>query len=188
VLRYEEAFSWVGTILADLPEAVRRANVRQRVNLYGLAWDTNEAGVASESSENRFQFSPNWAFDFFDQPVLELRDGNGMATGPPPQTPQEIARHKELLRLNKRAFYSVTADFQVFPNTRYRLLPLKYTPRYSVLFEVDPEKVVPIIRESPLDGDVVTRTPTDDVKLSDYESFIRNLPPDRNVPIVEKLP
>lgn len=189
VQRYDEAFSWGGWIAADLPEVARAAGVRQAINLYGLAWDTDESGRASEASSNRFQFSPQWTFDFFDQPILKTPEGGqAIATGPPPQTAQEIARHKELLKLNKRAFYSVTADFQVFPSTRYRLVPMKYTPKYSVLFEIDPEKAVPIAREKPAEGEVVTRTPADQVKLSDYESFIRNLPPETNVPVVDELP
>lgn len=189
VQRYEEAFSWVGWIIADLPEAVRAAGVRQAINLYGLAWDTDEFGRASESSENRFQFSPQWTFDFFDRPILGLREGQGLATGPPPQTPAEIARHKALLKLNKSAFYSVSADFQLLlPNARYRLAPLKYTPKYSVIFELDPAKLVPITLDRPPSGEPITRTPDDRVKISEYENFIRNLPPDRNVAVVEELP
>jgi len=186
IQRRADTIAWNAVVLVDLPEVLRRAGAKQTVLLTAVAWDTDEAGRALVSFDNRFQFSPNWTFDFFDRPVLA--EGQGLATGPPPQTPKEIARHKELLSLNKHVFYSVNADFEMlFPRVTYRLVPLKYTPKYHVLFEVDPEKIVPILTDrSP--GEVVERTPADQVKLSNYESFIRSLPPDRDVLVVEELP
>jgi hypothetical protein len=161
IQRREETFAWNALILVDLPDVLRRFGARQTVLFSGLAWDTDESGRASESSNNRFQS--------------------------PPQTAREIARHRESRKLNKRAFYSVTADFELFPGNRYRVVPLKYTPKYHVLFEVDPEKIVPILVDR-VPGEVVERTPADQVKLSDYETFIRSLPPERDVPIVVELP
>lgn len=90
-------------------------------------------------------------------------------------------------RLNKRVFYSVMAHVQLLGSgITYGLVPLQYTPKYHVLFEVDPEKVVPILTDR-VPGEVVERTPADQVKLSNYEIFIRSLPPDRNMPVVEEL-
>lgn len=186
IQRREDTIAWNAEVLVDLPEALMRRGARQTVLLTAVAWDTDEAGRALVSFDNRFQFSPKWTFDFFDRPVLA--EGQGLATGPPPQTPEEIARHKELLRLNKHVFYSVNADFEMlYPRVTYRLIPLKYTPKYHVLFEVDPEKVVPILTDR-LPGEAVERTPAERVKLSNYENFIRSLPPDRDVPVVEDLP
>ena len=76
----------------------------------------------------------------------------------------------------------------IVPVVQYRLVPLRNTPKYSVFIEVDPEKVVPLMRERPLPGETVNPTPADRVKLADYENFVRTLPPDRNVPIVEDVP
>ena len=186
VLRYDESVSWAGSIVSDLPVLLR--NAKQPVHLHAVAWDTDDAGRASVSSDNRFEFAPQWTFDFFDRPVFESPDGQE-PTGPPPQTPQQIERHKHLLSLRKHAFYSVNGDIQmIVPVVQYRLVPLRNTPKYSVFIEVDPEKVVPLMRERPLPGETVNPTPADRVKLADYENFVRTLPPDRNVPIVEDVP
>jgi hypothetical protein len=185
IQRREDTIAWNAEVLVDLPELLRSRGAKQTVLLTAVAWDTDDAGRALLSFDNRFQFSPRWTFDFFDRPVLA--EGQGLATGPPPRTPEEIARHKDLLKLAKHVFYSVNADFEMlFPSAKYRLFPLKYTPKYHVLLEVDPEKIVPILMDR-LPGEA-GRTPAEQVKLSNYESFIRNLPTDRDVPVVEELP
>jgi hypothetical protein len=186
IQRREDTIAWNAVVLGDLPEVLRSRGATQTVLFSAVAWDTDEAGRAAVSFDNRFQFSPKWTFDFFDRPVLA--EGDGLATGPPPQTPEEVARHKELLKLNKYAFYSVNADFEMlFPRVTCRLVPLKHTPKYHVLFEVDPEKVVPVLTDRE-PGEDVERTPAEQVKLSNYEDFLRSLPPDRDVPVVEELP
>jgi len=61
-------------------------------------------------------------------------------------TLEEIAYHKRVKGLTKNAFYSVEAHFNVtHPGTggttsSYSLIPLEYSPRYSVLFEWDESK------------------------------------------------
>jgi hypothetical protein len=148
VRRYEEAFAWSALSRGELPEALKAFGARQTVLFSGVAWDTDDAGRAMESSENRF----------------------------------------DLRKRNKRAFYSVSADFQLLvPGTRYRLAPLKYTPKYSVLFELDPDRLVPIAVDRPVEGERITRTPAELARLRDYDTFIRNLPPDRNLPVVDEL-
>ena len=161
IQRWEDAFAWNALVLVDLPDVLRTLGARQTVLFFGLAWDTDGSGRVVESSGNRFRS--------------------------PPQTAQEIARHRESRQLNKHAFYSVTAAFELFPTDRYRLVPLKYTPKAHVLFEIDAEKIVPILLDR-VPGEVVERTPADQVKLASYETFIRSLPPERDVPVVAELP
>ena len=161
IQRRDDTFAWSALVLVDLPDVLRRLGARQTVLLSGLAWDMDESGRAVESSGNQFRSSP--------------------------QTAQEIARHQKSRKLNKRAFYSVVAHFELFSSNRYRLEPLRYTPKYHVLFEVDPEKMVPILVDR-VPGEVVVRTPADQVKLASYEAFIRRLPPERDVPVVAELP
>ncbi len=161
IQRREDTFAWNALVLVDLPDVLRTLGARQTVLFSGFAWDTDESGRAFESSGNQFQS--------------------------PPRTAQEIARHPESRKLNERASHSVTADFALFPTDRYRLVPLKYTPKAHVLLEVDPEKMVPILVDR-VPGEVVERTPADQVKLSNYDTFIRSLPPERDVPVVAELP
>src|SRR5688572_27990823 len=61
--------------------------------------------------------------------------------------------------LKRHAFHSVSADFQMlFPRAAYRLVPLKYTPKYHVLFELDPERIVPLLVDR-VAVEAVERTP-----------------------------
>ncbi len=161
IQRREDTFAWNARVLVEIPDVLRRLGARQTVLFSGLKWDTDESGRAVESSGNRFRS--------------------------PPQTAQEIVGRQTSRKLNKRAFYSVVAYFELFSGNRYRLEPLKYTPKYHVLFEADPEKIVPVLVDR-VPGEVVVRTPADQVKLASYEAFIRSLPPERDVPVVAELP
>jgi hypothetical protein len=188
VHRWEDAVAWSGLMKIDLPEALSALGARPTAMLSAMAWDTDESGNAFESSLNRFEYSPYWTFDDSDRPRLEVPEGQKGVAGPPPQTPAEIARHKALKALNKHAFFSVHASFELlFPRATYMLVPLKYAPKYSVIYEVDPEKRVPITVDRSPDGSVPHRTPEELAKLADYESFIRGLPHERNVPVVEDV-
>jgi len=112
------------------------------------AWDLEPAGTAVISILNRFAFSPRWKLDQFDRPVLDGRAGEpAVVTTPPPRTPEEIATHKRLLSFQKRAFFSVSATTLDFPeySSRYILEPLKYTPRYSVIYEIPRSTVIPVV-------------------------------------------
>jgi hypothetical protein len=189
VLRWDDAVAWNGEMHIDVPAPLQALGFKPTVLISMMAWDTDEAGNALDSSANRFKYSPYWRFDNLDQPKLEIPAGESAIAGPPPQTPEDIARHKQLLKLKKHAFYSVRATFELSPNTKYMLVPLKSTPKYSVIFEVDPKKDVPFKVDSPpLEGAVTSRTPADVAKVAAYENFVRSLPPDNNVPVVGDLP
>jgi hypothetical protein len=51
--------------------------------------------------------------------------------------------------------------------------PLRYTPRYSIVYEVDEEKVVPVPFEP---GDEVTLTDEQKGRVEQYERFMSRLP------------
>ncbi|HEY5565616.1 MAG TPA: hypothetical protein VIM81_00030 [Gammaproteobacteria bacterium] len=188
VHRWEDTVAWTALMKIDVPALLKIAGMRPTVLLSMIAWDTDESGNAFYSSDNRFEFSSDWTFDDLNRPVLRTPPGEqGGVAGPPPQTPAEIARHRQLLRLNKHAFYSVSAAFELFPETKYRLVPLNYTPKYSVIYEIDPERQVLFIVDEPPDGVPLNRSAEADARLADYENFIRSLPSEENVPVVEDI-
>jgi hypothetical protein len=156
------------------------------------AWDLDPSGQALISSQNRFEFSPNWTFDEAGNPVLE-KNGAGSIGGPsessgPPKTPEQIARHKQLKSLNTHAFYSVDAVFEPpGVDSRYVLMPLKYTPKYSVIFEIP--------RDTATAARIDVLSP-EDAKLSDEEiavgtrhrDFLNKLPKETNKAVVGDVP
>ena len=81
----------------------------------------------------------------------------------------------------------MSAAFELFPETKYRLVPLNYTPKYSVIYEIDPERQVLFIVDEPPDGVPLNRSAEADARLADYENFIRSLPSEENVPVVEDI-
>lgn len=115
----EDGIAWNARVLVDLPEVLRSRGARQTALLSAVAWDTDQAGRALLSFDNR----------------------------------------NERQSLKRHVFHSVSADFQMlFPRAAYRLVPLKYTPKYHVLFELDPERIVPILVDRVV-GEAVERTP-----------------------------
>lgn len=170
--------TWVGHYKSDpLFPVTGEYAFRVKINLH--AWDITPEGHAEISSRNRFEYSPRWSFDANDNPVLERAPGSesGIAASPPPQTAQDIARHKRLKSLDKHAFFSTRAVFDV-PNrsSRYVLTPLKFTPRYSVIYEVDrdglPDRREPGQQE-PLSSD-------ESALLERYRTFREQLPSQEN--------
>lgn len=141
------------------------------------AWDVDEAGNAELSSENRFEFSPYWRIDEFNTPILELpEDETPVFIGPPPRTPDEIARHKQLTRLKKRAFQSLYATLGAPPYERLLIVPLQYTPRYAVVYEEDPAKRIEGAVTDRIPGESPpVMTPSDRAKLRAYRDFQERL-------------
>jgi len=119
------------------------------------AWDLDESGNALISAQNRFEFFPGWTFDGNNDPVLEGSSGGRqqragvMEPTPPPRTPEQIERHMRLKRLDKHAFFDVDAVFEWGTASRYILKPLRYTPRYSVIYEIPGNTVIPPEPEAP---------------------------------------
>jgi hypothetical protein len=104
------------------------------------AYDLEDSDTAHLSISNRFRHSPHWTFDESGSPVLE-NPPNGVAAvaGAPPQTEDDIAWHKKIKKLRKHQFFSVGANFTSPDGRRFILAPLKYTPKYSVIHELDPD-------------------------------------------------
>lgn len=75
------------------------------------------------------------------------------------------------------AFYSITADF-VDPssNRRYVLEPLKFTPKYSVFYEVDPSKQFPVNIDSPAEEFEQSLSAEQKANRERYEDFVKSLP------------
>ncbi len=140
------------------------------------AYDLNESGEALISISNRFKYSPYWNFDEFDRPVLETPpDGQRAFAGSPPESPEDIEQHKKLKKLKKHKFYSVRTTISTLDGKTYVVKPLKYTPKYSVVYEVDP--AVSSFVQIDADPDGVDRR-SDDQKMNEkrYQNFRKNLP------------
>ena len=137
-----------------------------------LWWDVNDRGDAELSGANRFKFSPAWRIDEGDRPILApegvARSGD---IGPPPRTPEEIAEHKRLSKLRRHAFGSLSARLELPSGQTYMVTPLAYAPRFSVVFELDPDKVVPIPFEP---EDEITAEQRE--KVARYNAFRNSLP------------
>ena len=148
-------------------------------------WDLDESGNAQVSMMNRFEFSPNWIFDDSDRLVfkpgsLDVLNENNAG---PPQTPEQIARHKALLEMQKHAFRSVSADLRSPAGVHYMLVPLEYTPQYSVMIEEDPDLRVLV----PIDGGVSALTPEQQRRGREYVEFVQRLPREDNKAVLMDL-
>ena len=159
-----------------------------------LAWDLDNSGNATASLQNRFEFSPLWAFDDFDNPTLELpqlrNQGAGVIRdpGPPPQTPEQVERHKWLHSLDKRAFFSATTVIDV-PGRRskYVLSPLRFTPKYSILYEISRDTFIPVVIDL-MPGQELPWNDEQKRIAAEYQSFRSSLPLTEQKPVRGDLP
>ena len=67
----------------------------------------------------------------------------------------------------------------------YALTPLKYTPKYSVITEVDPSKLF-LTQVDRVPGQVGGNV--DPTRASQYEAFRRSLPKETNKPVKGDIP
>ena len=171
VRRADTAVSWFGRIHVD-DATLEPLGFKVYTPITMLWWDLNDSGNGELSGANRFKFSPAWRIDESDKPILVTQ---GVARpneiGPPPQTPEEIAEHKRLSKLHRRAFGSFSARLELPTGQTYVVTPLAYTPRYSVVYELDMDKIVPIPFEP---GDATTAEQRE--KVARYEAFRNGLP------------
>lgn len=163
--------NWFGRIQVDDPE-LQRLELKLYAPINLLWWDLDKSGNVSLSGSNRSKFSPAWRIDEKDQPVL-MPDGvaSGRNVGPAPRTPEEIAEHKRVSELERRAFASFGVTLELPSGQTYVVSPLRHTPRYAVVYEVDKDKVVPRPFES---GDPITAEQR--AKVEQYDAFRRGLP------------
>lgn len=158
-----------------------------------LYWDTDPDGNASLSMMNRFKHSPHWDIDEAGKPELrklDLEAGAVAIAGPPPESSEDIAHHRRMKSLNRHAFYSVQAVIHaVDPQTErtrlFVLQPLKLTPKYSVLYEVDPQ--APQVLIDLLPGGKDPRPERDQQLARDFATFVQTLPSDDGRPVKEDL-
>jgi hypothetical protein len=141
------------------------------VEIFMFSWDLDKRGNALISSQNRFEFSPQWTFDKFGN--LDTKK-DVIAGTPPPKTPAEIERHRRLLDLTKHAFYSVDATFSVPGGSQYVLRPLRHTPRYSVIYEIAPGSNIVVRSDVP--GEPDDRSADEVARANRYRDFIQGLP------------
>jgi hypothetical protein len=179
IVEYQDSLAIHADVEMNLPEGFEF--IRPQILISLLSWDIDERGDAQVSSDNRFEFSPYWRIDEFDRPVLEVpSDVSEGFIGPPPQSPEDIARHKELSRLDKNAFHSVTATIEMPPASQYRLTPLRLTPRYSLIYEVDQEKrIVSAVDRMPSEPSIES-DPEQRERIREYREFQAQLPDDSN--------
>jgi hypothetical protein len=187
-----DVIQWRGQFLDDPARGVPGLEVfgaSPPVTILAHAFDLDGSGDATASFLNRFEFSPRWTFDEAGNPVAEPAPNGGSAAaimGPPPQTPEQIERHKRLKNLKKEAFFSVRATFDLPIGSRYILAPLKYTPKYSVIYEITPDTVIPI-RTDVMPGDPEFSA-TERAAASRYSAFRKSLPKDDGKRIREDIP
>lgn len=143
------------------------------VTIAANSWDLEPSGDAVISSQNRFEFSPQWSIDEAGKAVLERSSVPGQLTvpGEPPRTAEQIRRHKRLQSLDKQAFYSVDAVFDVPGGSRYVLKALKYSPRYAVIYEIPRDTVLPGGIDAP-------PTAEEQAVFERYKRFVETLPND----------
>ena len=167
-------------VVGGLTDEQLLALVFRPIRLEVHSYDVDAAGNATPSSLNRFRHSPFWEIDESDRPYLreptDEEQKAGAIAGPPPETPKEIAYHRRLKRLTKNAFYSVETHFNVtHPDgmaSSYSLVPLEFSPRYSVLFEWDESKRILGSRDHG-----VPRSAENQARLDAYEAFRASLQP-----------
>lgn len=172
--RGRDNFSWVGSVQPSTSDAAAGV-VGNTIIISARAWDLDKSGNALPSSENRFRQSPLWSIDESGNATLEASDPGIAATiGPPPTTPEDIAWHKRVKSLQKLAFYS-TSSVVLFRNgAKFSLRPLKYTPKYAVLYQLDANKVIPA-RDS-VSGVRSEPSQLETIRRQDFESFKAGLP------------
>lgn len=169
VVRQENWIRWTGQV-QNLPPMFEPFRISAH------AWDTDPSGNASPSRENRFKSSEQWQIDesgvaFRQQPV----EGEIGIVGPAPQTAEDIEHHRRLKRLKKSDFYSTYITFNVIDINsqslrKFVLTPLEYTPKYSVIYQADPEKRIPIDYVGVDENDPIRQ------RGRDYQTFKESLP------------
>jgi hypothetical protein len=159
------------------------------VTIAANAWDLEPSGDAVVSSQNRFEFSPLWVVNENGNVVLDRSrapPGQLVIPGDPPRTPEQIAKHRRIQNLNKHAFYSVDAVFDAAGGSRYVLKALKYTPRYSVLYEIRRDTVMPVkIDRMPGDPEA---TPEERAAFDRYRRLVESLPNESDKSIRGEIP
>ncbi len=113
------------------------------INLFISTWDIDkETGIATRSTERKGSVSPE------PTPIPKLPD------------------------LRKNAFKSVGGNFTIIPSgKRYVLTPLKYSPKYHVIYEIDPKK------SYPTSDDPNTKISQENKnKAMEYKQYLKGLP------------
>ena len=85
--------------------------------------------------------------------------------------------------LRKRAFQTVKGSFNVLGKGTFAVIPLKYTPKYHLVYELDPSK-----RYSGMGYDEKNMSPSDKERRRNEQEFMKNLPgADENKMVVEDV-
>lgn len=108
VRRTEDSVNWSGQI--------HSGEATYPFFLSLLAWDLDAAGNASASVQNRFQFSPLWRFDEFDQPYLEPAPGEDSGS----QSPYPHGLQDTISQRSPNPFRRTKAKSSKPPRTRCR--------------------------------------------------------------------
>lgn len=145
------------------------------------SYDVSPEGTPSRTRANQYKFSERWEIDEEMSPRLTTTGSKvpHATVGPAPKTQEERVEHKRLKELTREVFFSVSANFQIFDKQykelkRYVIRPLKASPRFSVLIEVDPGKVLPNSIDQTA-GEKVDYSVSELEKLNDYQSFKNSL-------------
>lgn len=167
----QERGRWVGKLKLDKPVKANNQELEFKVLVSLLSWDVDDEGNAHVSGDNRFEYSPYWSFDEFDNPILEVPDqAEAAIAGPPPSTPEAIKKHKKTKTLKKNQFRSAKVIISTLDGKKYVVEPLRFTPKYSVVYEYDPSKYIPIAND---DGTAATELSPDDTrKIKEYNEFM----------------
>lgn len=138
-----------------------------------FSYDTDIDGVSSVSMYNKFRHSEDWEINDSGLAVLPDSEGkrNSMVIGPGPSSEEDIEHHRKMKRLKRKSVQSLSAHFWVKDSdtgiyTEYRIVPLRFTPKYSVIFEIDQQKKFPFLIDPEYDeqGNVIELQLTDSEK------------------------
>ena len=143
------------------------------------AWDLYASNEAVLSMQN------SMAFRLATQRIEnDAPDGSGPVPsinldfaedGEPPSTPEETEQFEQNNSLQKRQFYSVNTLIIAPDGARYLVTPLRFTPRYSVIQEIDPSKLLSTRIDGPPEG---SDSPSQEekYKTQNYIEFKNSLP------------
>ncbi len=149
VMRQIDAVYWNGSIVfpQDVQVELDKNKIKVQTMISMHAWDLDASGNAYLSLENRFK----------------------AIAGPPPKTIEEIERHRKLKKLKKHQFYGVEAVFQTLDGKKYGLVPLKHTPKYSVLYEINPDKSFIESIDAAEYGETYARSISEEIRYKEYQ-------------------
>ena len=134
---------WIGKIESNSSDATISFNL--------FEYDSDPNKILTYSMQNKFRHSEGWEIDDSGRPQLPIvKENENKMLGPPPESDEDIAHHRKMKKLKRKTVQALRGGFRVTdPNTgidkSFAIVPLKFTPKYSVIYEIDASKWYPAI-------------------------------------------